>query len=103
MCQEAAHTFGLDHQSNDVSSQNSCMDYFANIGTNAGSTLSTLPNQNGFDELNLIYGHLDGTSTVASITAATFARSVAGSVSMKVLLPVATTATTIDLCSIPRH
>jgi len=78
MCQEVAHTFGLDHQSTDGSSQNSCMDYFSNTGTNAGSSLSTKPNQHDFDELNLIYGHLDATSTVASIAAATAARGVAG-------------------------
>lgn len=66
MCQEVAHTFGLDHQSTDGSSQNSCMDYFSNTGANAGSTLSTKPNQHDFDELNIIYGHLDSTTTVAA-------------------------------------
>ncbi|MDP9224897.1 MAG: hypothetical protein M3P18_13840 [Actinomycetota bacterium] len=69
MCQEVAHTFGLDHQSTDGSSQNSCMDYFSNTGTtNAGSTLSTKPNQHDFDELNIIYAHLDSTTTVAATT-----------------------------------
>lgn len=69
MCQEVAHTFGLDHQSTDGSSQNSCMDYFSNTGANAGSTLSTKPNQHDFDQLNSIYAHLDSTSTVASFAA----------------------------------
>lgn len=69
MCQEVAHTFGLDHQSTDGSSQNSCMDYFSNTGANAGSTLSTQPNQHDFDELNAIYAHLDSTTTVASVAA----------------------------------
>ncbi len=69
MCQEVAHTFGLDHQSTDGSSQNSCMDYFSNTGTNAGSTLSTKPNQHDFDELNSIYAHLDSTTTIAAGTA----------------------------------
>lgn len=59
MCQEVAHTFGLDHQSTDGSSQNSCMDYFSNTGANATSTLSTKPNKHDFDQLKLIYGHLD--------------------------------------------
>ncbi len=59
MCQEVAHTFGLDHQSTDGSSQNSCMDYFSNTGSNAGSTLSTKPNAHDRDELNTIYAHLD--------------------------------------------
>jgi len=66
VCQEVAHTFGLDHQSTDGSSQNSCMDYFSNTGANAGSTLSTKPNQHDFDELNIIYAHLDSTTTVAA-------------------------------------
>lgn len=66
MCQEVAHTFGLDHQSTDGSSQNTCMDYFSNTGANAGSTLSTRPNAHDFDELNIIYGHLDSSTTVAA-------------------------------------
>lgn len=69
ICQEIAHTFGLDHQSEDGSSQNSCMDYFSNTGANAGSTLSTRPNKHDFDELNIIYAHLDSTSTVAAMAA----------------------------------
>ncbi len=69
MCQEVAHTFGLDHQSTDGSSQNSCMDYFSNTGGNATSTLSTRPNQHDFDELNIIYAHLDSSTTVAALSA----------------------------------
>lgn len=67
MCQEVAHTFGLGHQSEDGSSQNSCMDYFSNTGANAGSTLSTKPNQHDFDMLNQIYAHLDSFTTVAAM------------------------------------
>ena len=70
MCQEVAHTFGLDHQSTDGSSQNSCMDYFSNTGANANSTLSTRPNKHDFDVLNTIYAHLDSTTTVSQSTAA---------------------------------
>jgi hypothetical protein len=66
MCQEVAHTFGLAHQSEDGSSQNSCMDYFSNTGANAGSTVSTKPNAHDFSMLNSIYSHLDSTTTVAS-------------------------------------
>ncbi|HUQ92981.1 MAG TPA: hypothetical protein VM120_14970 [Bryobacteraceae bacterium] len=66
MCQEIAHTYGLDHQSEDGSSQNSCMDYFSNTGANAGSTASTTPNKHDFDQLNTIYAHLDSTTTVAA-------------------------------------
>ena len=69
MCQEVAHTFGLDHQSTDGSSLNTCMDYFSNTGANAGSTASTKPNAHDFQELNIIYGHLDSFSTVAAIAA----------------------------------
>jgi len=68
MCQEVAHTFGLDHQSEDGSSQNSCMDYFSNTGANAGSTLSTTPNAHDFAELNDIYAHLDSITTVSPKT-----------------------------------
>lgn len=64
MCQEVAHTFGLGHQSEDGSSQNSCMDYFSNTGANAGSSVSTKPNAHDKDELNSIYAHLDTTTTV---------------------------------------
>ena len=71
VCQEVAHTFGLDHQSTDGSSQNTCMDYFSNTGTNAGSTASTKPNAHDFEELAIIYNHLDSTTTVKSIPAVT--------------------------------
>ena len=66
VCQEVAHTFGLDHQSTDGSSLNTCMDYFSNTGANAGSTLSTTPNDHDFEELAIIYNHLDSTSTVSA-------------------------------------
>ena len=69
MCQEVAHTFGLDHQSTDGSSQNSCMDYVSSTGANAGSTLSTKPNAHDFDQLNTIYAHLDSGTTVAAVAA----------------------------------
>ena len=52
MCQEVGHTFGLDHQSTDGSSQNSCMDY-------SRSPTSTAPNQHDYDELVTIYNHTD--------------------------------------------
>lgn len=65
MCQEVAHTFGLDHQSTDGSSLNTCMDYFSNTGVNAGSTASTKPNAHDFEELGIIYSHLDSTTTLA--------------------------------------
>ena len=73
VCQEIAHTFGLDHQSVDGSSQNTCMDYFSNTGANATSTLSTRPNAHDFEELNIIYAHLDSTTTLAASTASSAA------------------------------
>ncbi len=64
MCQEIGHTFGLGHTSEDGSSQNTCMDYFSNTGVNAGSTLSTRPNQHDYDQLASIYAHLDSSTTI---------------------------------------
>ena len=75
VCQEVAHTFGLDHQSTTGSSLNTCMDYFSNTGANATSTLSTKPNLHDFDELNLIYSHLDSSGTVLQLAAAVAAMS----------------------------
>jgi hypothetical protein len=69
ICQEIAHTFGLDHQSEDGSSLDTCMDYFSNTGASATSTLSTRPNAHDFEELNIIYAHLDSTTTVAAMAA----------------------------------
>ena len=69
MCQEVAHTFGLGHQDESGASLNTCMDYFSNTGAYGTSPISTKPNQHDFDELNLIYSHLDSTTTVASASA----------------------------------
>ena len=57
ICQEVGHTFGLDHQSTDGSSLNTCMDYYHN--TSASDTRSTHPNQHDYDELGIIYSHVD--------------------------------------------
>lgn len=69
MCQEIGHTFGLDHQDTSGASLNTCMDYFSNTGANAGSTLSTTPNQHDYDELVTIYTHLDSSTTIAATPA----------------------------------
>lgn len=71
VCQEVAHTFGLNHQSTNGSSLNTCMDYFSNTGANAGSTVSTRPNYHDFEELSIIYAHVDSTSTVLRSAGAT--------------------------------
>lgn len=57
MCQEIGHTFGLDHQSTSGADLNTCMDY-----SNALDNPS--PNQHDYDELLIIYQHLDSTSTI---------------------------------------
>lgn len=83
ICQEIGHTLGLDHQSTDGSSLNTCMDYYHN--TSGSDTKSTHPNAGDYDELRCIYdptvngqtltsgphtcvgtGHLDSFSTVLS-------------------------------------
>jgi hypothetical protein len=61
-CQEVGHTFGLDHQSEDPNvNTNSCMDYYR--------IPNLSPNQHDYDELALIYSHLDSTTTLAASTA----------------------------------
>jgi hypothetical protein len=67
VCQEVGHTFGLGHTSEDGSSQNTCMDYFSNTGANSTSTLSTHTNQHDYDELGIIYAHLDSTTTLGMV------------------------------------
>ena len=83
ICQEIGHTFGLDHQSTDGSSLDTCMDYYHN--TSGSDTKSTHPNAGDYDELKCIYdtasagktltsgphscvgtGHLDGTTTIGA-------------------------------------
>jgi hypothetical protein len=64
ICQEIGHTLGLDHQSEDGSSQNTCMDYYHNVS--ASDLTSTHPNAHDYEELSSIYAHLDSTSTVGS-------------------------------------
>ncbi len=64
MCQEVGHTFGLDHQSTDGSSQSTCMDY-------SSSPNSTRPNAHDYDELVTIYSHTDSYNSF-STSAASF-------------------------------
>lgn len=67
MCQEIGHTFGLDHQSTDGTSLNTCMDYYHN--TSNSDTKSTTPNQHDYDQLATIYAHTDSTTTIGSLPA----------------------------------
>lgn len=59
MCQEIAHTFGLDHQDENFNNANlgTCMDYTSDPSTNQH------PNQHDYDQLETIYAHLDSTAT----------------------------------------
>jgi hypothetical protein len=59
MCQEIAHTFGLDHQDETFSNANlgTCMDYTNNP---LGPPSNVHPNQHDFDQLEAIYGGGDG-------------------------------------------
>jgi hypothetical protein len=61
-CQEIGHTFGLDHQDENFSNANlnTCMDYTNDPSTNQP------PNQHDYDELQIIYSHLDSTTTVGA-------------------------------------
>jgi hypothetical protein len=71
MCQEVAHTFGLDHQDENFNNANlgTCMDYTNDPSTNQH------PNQHDYDELVIIYSHLDSTTTVGAATPASQAQS----------------------------
>jgi hypothetical protein len=67
MCQEVGHTFGLGHTSEDGTSQNTCMDYYAN--TSNTDMTSTTPNAHDYAQLATIYAHVGavgvGTNSVA--------------------------------------
>jgi hypothetical protein len=65
MCQEIGHTFGLDHQDENFNNGNlgSCMDYTSDPRTNQH------PNQHDYVQLETIYSHLDGTTTVGDAPA----------------------------------
>jgi hypothetical protein len=62
MCQEVGHTLGLDHQDENSNNANlgTCMDYTSNP---AGPPSNEHPNQHDYDELAIIYAHLDSTTT----------------------------------------
>lgn len=63
MCQEIAHDFGLDHQDEVFNNLNlgSCMDY---TNDPDGPPSNEHPNLHDFTQLELIYQHLDSTTTV---------------------------------------
>jgi hypothetical protein len=63
VCQEIGHTLGLDHQDENFDNTNSgtCMDYTSNP---LGPPSNEYPNRHDYDELEIIYSHLDDTTTV---------------------------------------
>lgn len=63
MCQEIAHDFGLDHQDEVFNNPNlgSCMDY---TNDPDGPPSNEHPNLHDYTQLELIYQHLDSTTTV---------------------------------------
>ena len=60
LCQEVGHTFGLDHQDTSGADFHTCMDYATNPDAD-----NTHPNRHDYEELALIYAHLDATTTIA--------------------------------------
>jgi hypothetical protein len=66
LCQEVGHTLGLDHQDDAFENPplGTCMDYSSEPEPNQS------PNAHDDEELETIYAHLDGTTTVGSPAAA---------------------------------
>jgi hypothetical protein len=62
LCQEVGHTLGLDHQDEAFENGNldTCMDYSNNPESNQH------PNAHDYAQLELIYSHLDATTTLAA-------------------------------------
>ncbi|MEK7636206.1 MAG: hypothetical protein AAB362_00755 [Patescibacteria group bacterium] len=66
MCQEIAHAFGLDHQDEDFANAplGTCMDYTSDPMPNQH------PNQHDYDQLEMIYSHLDTFTTLKNTVVA---------------------------------
>jgi hypothetical protein len=63
MCQEVGHTWGLDHQDESGADFHTCMDYATNPDAD-----NTHPNRHDYEELAIIYSHLDATTTIGRAT-----------------------------------
>ena len=65
MCQEVGHTFGLDHQDEDSANTNlgTCMDYTSDPD---GPLSNEHPDAHDFDQLDMIYTHLDSSTTLSA-------------------------------------
>lgn len=76
MCQEIAHDFGLDHQDETFNNSNlgTCMDY---TNAPAGGVLGGFnyglsnehPNAHDYEQIEIIYEHLDSTTTIGQSVA----------------------------------
>jgi hypothetical protein len=64
-CQEIAHDFGLDHQDENFDNPNlgTCMDYTSDPD---GPPSNEHPNPHDYDEISIIYTHLDSTTTIGA-------------------------------------
>ena len=68
-CQEVAHDFGLDHQDETFANTNlgSCMDYTNDPdGGGVYGPSNEHPNAHDFEQISIIYAHLDSTSTLSA-------------------------------------
>lgn len=65
VCQEVAHAFGLDHQDEVFSNPNlgTCMDYTSDPD---GPPSNEHPNAHDYGQLELIYAHLDSSTTLSA-------------------------------------
>ncbi len=71
VCQEVAHTFGLDHQDETFNNANlgTCMDYTNDPDGTIYHQLSNIaPNAHDYEELGIIYAHLDSTNSASMTT-----------------------------------
>lgn len=73
MCQEVGHTLGLDHQDEifDNSNLGTCMDYTNNPLDNQH------PNLHDYEELEIIYAHLDSITTLSQTLNRNLAKEIA--------------------------
>jgi len=76
VCQEIAHDFGLDHQDEVFNNANlgTCMDYTNDPDGGAGGKVENdpsneYPNAHDYEELGIIYAHLDSFTTIGQTIA----------------------------------
>ena len=62
ICQEIGHDWGLTHQDESGADLNTCMDYSSALD-------NPHPNAHDYEELGIIYAHLDSTTTIAAAPA----------------------------------